>query len=117
MGEAEGMEVVKASSGGDSFHTCDGLLADGADFLRRGLPELEHGVMGKPLDLSPFYRSNLGTGEKELKDLRVGRSRAAAHWGRWRDGERHLRRGLDRAAGREDHEVVWLHAGGNESVP
>ena len=79
MGEAEGMEVVKASSGGDSFHTCDGLLADGADFLRRGLPELEHGVMGKPLDLSPFYRSDLGTGEKELKDLRVGRSRASVH--------------------------------------
>ena len=55
MGKAEGMEVVEASSGGDSFHTCDGLLADGADFLRRGLPKLEHGVMGKPLDLSSFY--------------------------------------------------------------
>jgi hypothetical protein len=55
MGEAEGMEVVEASSGGDSFHTCDGLLADGADFLRRGLPKLEHGVMGEPLDLSSFY--------------------------------------------------------------
>ena len=55
MGETEGVEVVKASSGGDSFQACDGLLADGADFLGRGLPKLEHGVMGEPLDLSSFY--------------------------------------------------------------
>ena len=74
MGEAEGVEVVKASSGGNGFHTCDGMLADGADFLRGGLPKLEHGVVGEPLDLSPLYRTDLGAGEQELEDLRVGRS-------------------------------------------
>ena len=92
-------------------------MADGADFLRGGLPKLEHGVMGKPLDLSPLYRTDLGAGEKELEDLRVGRSGAAAGWSRRRDGERHLRSGLGRAGGREDHEVVRLRVWGSEGVP
>ena len=78
MGKAESMEVVNASSGGDGFHGSDWVLAYGAVFLGRGLPQLEHGVLGKPLDLAPLDGVVLGSGKEKLEDLCVGRPRVTA---------------------------------------
>ena len=78
MGKAESMEVVNASSGGDGFHGSDWVLAYGAVFLGRGMPQLEHGVLGKPLDLAPLDGVILGSCKEKLEDLRVGRPRATA---------------------------------------
>ena len=111
------MEVVEASSGGNGFQVFDRLLADGADFLGRGLPQLEHGVMGEPLNLAPFCRADLGPGEKELEDLRVGRPGTTAGWG-WRS-ERKSRPGRvpDRETGGKDHEIACEPVGFHKRVP
>ena len=79
MGKAESMEVVYASSGGNGFHASDWVLAYGAVFLGRGLPQLEHGVLGEPLDLAPLDGVVLGPGKEELENLRVGRPGGSAH--------------------------------------
>ena len=97
------MEVVEASSGGNGFQVFDSVLADGADFLGRGLPQLEHGGMGEPLNLAPFRRTDLGPGEKELEDLRVGRPGTTAGWGWRRERKSRPGRVPDRETGGKDH--------------
>ena len=79
VGEAHCVEVVDATSGGYGFHARDWMLAYCTDSLGRGLPQLEHGVLGEPIDLAPFNGVVLGAGKKELEYLRVGSREALAH--------------------------------------
>ena len=56
------MEVMNAARGGHGFHAQDWPLADGAGFLPCvGLPQLEHAVLGEPVDLADLEGIVLGT--------------------------------------------------------
>ena len=79
MGEAHGVEVVDTAGGGNCFHAHNGMLADGAVFLGGGLPQLEHGVLGEPVDLAPLEGIVMGAGEQKLEHLCVSGRRATAH--------------------------------------
>jgi hypothetical protein len=89
VGKTDCMEVVDATGSGYSFLVRNRVLADRAGFLRGGLPELEHGVLREPGDLSLLDGVVLRASEKELQDLCVGRpgttARGCGH-GRAREG-------------------------------
>jgi len=63
MGETNCVEVMNAPGGGYGFHARDWVLANCAGFLGRGLPQLEHGVLGEPIDLAPLNGVVLGASE------------------------------------------------------
>ena len=106
MGKAESMEVVYASSGGNGLHVGNWVLAYGAGFLDRGMPQLEHGVLGKPLDLAPLDGVVLGSGKEKLEDLRVGRPGASARRIGRRQGKDRPKRHWGGAAGGKECEVA-----------
>jgi len=99
--QADCMKMVDAPGSGYSLLVRNRVLADHAGFLRGGLPELEHGVLREPGDLSLLDGVVLRASEKELQDLCVGRTGAATRGckhGRAREGR--AARTMHRACGR-----------------
>ena len=78
MGQAGHMEVVDAARGSNGVQSQDLALTDGAVLVARGLPNLEHRVLGQPVELAPFDEIVLGSGEHELQYLCMGGWRPAA---------------------------------------
>ena len=78
---------------------------------------MEHGVMGEPLNLAPFRRTDLGPGEKELEDLRMGRPGTTAGWGWRRERKSRPGRVPDWETGGKDHEIAWEPVWFHKRVP
>ena len=101
------MEVMNAARGGHGFQALDWPLADGACFLSSvGLPQLEHAVLGEPVDLTGLEGIVLSPTKKELVYLCVSGRESPAHaLGRRRWGAQGAWGCRDRDAGGVDRDV------------